>query len=97
MLADRTENGIVAFDQSWKNVVATLYHELNEFRTDADVKDAIESANNDFLGWMSRQGRECGDQPIAVATTLSQVFQEVLASDGGSRIPVQFKGIENSR
>jgi len=30
---------IVAFDQSWKNVVATLYHELNEFRTDADVKE----------------------------------------------------------
>jgi PLD-like domain len=90
MLADRTENGIVAFDQSWKNVVATLYHELNEFRTDADVKDAIESANNDFLGWMSRQGRECGDQPIAVATSLNQVFQEVLASNGGDRIPVQF-------
>jgi hypothetical protein len=90
MLADRTENGIVAFDQSWKNVVATLYHELNEFRTDADVKDAIESANNDFLGWMSRQGRECGDQPIAVATSLNQVFQEVLAGKGGGRIPVQF-------
>ncbi|MEA3162170.1 MAG: hypothetical protein QOD95_3718 [Gammaproteobacteria bacterium] len=90
MLPDGTQNGIVAFDQSWKNVAATLYHEFNEFRTDTDVKDAIESQNNDFLGWMSRQGRECGDQPIAVATTLSQVFQEVLASDGGSRIPVQF-------
>lgn len=90
MLADRTQNGIVAFDQSWKNVVATLYHELNEFRTDADVKDAIESTNNDFLGWMSRQGRECGDQPIAVATSLSEVFQEVLAAVGGARIPVQF-------
>jgi hypothetical protein len=90
VLADGTQNGIVAFDQSWKNMVATLYHELNEFRTDADVKDAIESANNDFLGWMSRQGRECGDQPIAVATALSEVFQEVLAADGGGRIPVQF-------
>jgi hypothetical protein len=90
VLAGGAQNGIVAFDQSWKNVVATLYHELNEFRTDADVKDAIESANNDFLGWMSRQGRECGDQPIAVATSLNEVFQEVLAADGGGRIPVQF-------
>jgi hypothetical protein len=90
ILADGSQNGIVAFDQSWKNVAATLYHELNEFRTDADAKDAIESADNDFLGWMSRQGRECGDQPIFVATSLSQVFQEVMASNGGGRIPVQF-------
>ena len=82
MLAEGRQNGIVAFDQSWKNVAATLCHELNEFRTDADVKDAIESADNDFLGWMSRQGRECGDQPIFVATSLSQVFQEVMASNG---------------
>jgi hypothetical protein len=90
VLPDQSQNGIVAFDQSWKNVVATLYHELNEFRTDADVNDAITQSNNDFLGWMSRQGRECGDQPIAVATALAQVFQEVVASDGGSKIPVQF-------
>jgi len=32
-------NGIVAFDQSWKNAVATFYHELVEARTDADVED----------------------------------------------------------
>jgi len=89
-LADGSQNGIVAFDQSWKSVVATLYHELNEFRTDANVTDAIAASNNDLLGWMSRQGRECGDQPIFVATSLDQVFQEVLAADGGSKIPVQF-------
>jgi hypothetical protein len=71
-------------------VVATLYHELNEFRTDADVRDAIQSGNNDPLGWMSRQGRECGDQPIFVATSLDQVFQEVLSSDGTTHLPVQF-------
>jgi hypothetical protein len=39
---------------------------------------------------MSRQGRECGDQPIFVATALSQVFEEVLAADGATRVPVQF-------
>jgi hypothetical protein len=90
ILADGRQNGIVAFDEPWKNVVATLYHELNEFRTDPDVNDAIHSNNNDFLGWMSRQGRECGDQPIFVATALNQVFQEVLAADGATRVPVQF-------
>jgi hypothetical protein len=35
--ADGTQNGIVMFEQPWKNVVATFYHELNEARTDADV------------------------------------------------------------
>ena len=32
-------NGIVAFNNSWKNVVATFYHELVEARTDADVEE----------------------------------------------------------
>jgi hypothetical protein len=85
------ENGIAAFDASWKNVVATLYHEMNEFRTDADVNDAIAQNNNNLLGWMSRQGHECGDQPIfAAGRSLSRVFQEVAASNGGGRVPVQF-------
>jgi hypothetical protein len=88
MLSADQENGIVAFDQPWKNVVGTLYHEINEFRTDADVKDAIEARNNDFLGWSSRSGRECGDQPIFAATSLELVFKEVVA--GQNRIPVQF-------
>lgn len=82
------ENGIPVFDEPWKNVVGTLYHELNEFRTDADVQDAIESGNNDFLGWMSRTGRECGDEPIVAAASLALVFQEILAS--GLKVPVQF-------
>lgn len=89
MLPDGEQNGIPAFDASWKDVVGTLYHELNEFRTDADVRDAIESGENRFLGWMSAQGQEIGDQPIAVAKALSLVFKEVLASTGGKRLPVQ--------
>jgi hypothetical protein len=90
LLGDGSQNGIVAFDQPWKNVVGTLYHELNEFRTDADVDQAIKQGNNDLLGWASRQGRECGDQPIFVANPLDEVFQEVMAADGGPRIPTQF-------
>lgn len=88
-LPDGRVNGIPAFDASWKDVVGTLYHELNEYRTDADVKDAIESGENRFLGWMSAQGQEIGDQPIAAAEALSLVFKEVLASTGGKRLPVQ--------
>jgi hypothetical protein len=88
--ADGRENGIVAFNRPWKNVVGTLYHEINEFRTDADVNDAIEKNSNEFLGWNSRRGQEVGDQPIFVASSLDQVFKEVKASNGKRRIPVQF-------
>ena len=92
MLEDGQMNGISAFDASWKDVVGTLYHEINEFRTDADVRDAIEMGNDGVLGWMGAQG-EIGDQPIAMAGQLGhlqRVFQEVLSSTGGRRVPVQF-------
>jgi hypothetical protein len=84
------QNGIVAFNRPWKNVVGTLYHEINEFRTDADVNDAIQHGDNDFLGWTSRQGQEIGDQPIFAAATLDLVFKEIAAAKGGKRLPVQF-------
>jgi hypothetical protein len=71
------ENGIPAFDQPWKNVVATCYHELNEFRTDPDVESAIADNNNSLLGWTSSFGEEIGDFPIFEATALSQVFKEL--------------------
>jgi len=90
MLAGNRENGIVVFDRPWKNVVATLVHELNEFRTDADVNDAIEKQSTDFLGWNSRRGHECGDQPIFVADSLNQVFKEVRVAGTTRRIAVQF-------
>ena len=89
MLSPTRENGIVAFDSPWKNVVGTLYHELNEFRTNPDVSDAIQTGNNDLLGWMSRRGAECGDQPIFAARSRDLVFQEVVAAPGTRRIPVQ--------
>jgi hypothetical protein len=89
-LTDGRTNGIPAFDESWKDVVGTLYHELNEFRTDADVGDAIEKNSNQFLGWMSAQGQEIGDQPIATAKSLELVFKEVLCKPGNKKVPVQF-------
>jgi hypothetical protein len=90
ILPNGRENGIVVFNRAWKNVVGTLYHEINEFRTDADVNDAITQNNNDFLGWTSRDGEEVGDQPIFAASNLNLVFKEVLTSNGGGRVPVQF-------
>ena len=90
---DGSENGIAVFNQPWKNIVATFYHELNEFRTDPDVDDAIRAgddpAGDKFLGWMSKQGEEVGDFPIAAADPLTEVFKEVKV--GTTRIPVQFQ------
>lgn len=84
------ENGVVVFDWPWKNVVATLYHQMNEFRTDPDVCDAIRTRRNEVLGWASRWGREVGDQPIFAAPDLRQVFEEVRTVSGRATVPVQF-------
>jgi hypothetical protein len=94
--ADGTENGIVVFDEPWKNVVGTFYHELNEARTDPDVEDAIRAGNDPsaikFLGWTSKQGEECGDFPVFEAgNNLNLVFQEVNLTAGGGTVPVQFQ------
>jgi hypothetical protein len=85
-------NGITAFDQPWKNVVATFYHELNEARTDPDVEDATRTGQDGFLGWTSAHGEECGDFPIDEANdNLALVFKEVKLADGSGTVPVQFQ------
>ncbi|HKN33820.1 MAG TPA: hypothetical protein VJX16_11320 [Terriglobales bacterium] len=94
--ADGKVNGIPVFDQAWKNVVTTFYHELNEARTDADVEDAIRAGNDpnaeSFLGWTSDQGEECGDFPVFEAgNDLTKVFQEVPLADDSGTVPVQFQ------
>jgi len=95
-LTSGKENGIVAFDHPWKNIVATFYHELCEARTDADVEDAIRAGNDPkgvkFLGWMSSQGEECGDFPMAeVGQALNMIMREVPLADGSGTVPVQFQ------
>lgn len=87
-LSDGSENGIVAFPESWKNVVATFYHELQEARTDPDVEDAIRTNNSNFIGWNSDQGEEIGDFPVFEADPLQEVFKEVPLVGGGT-VPIQ--------
>ena len=83
------QNGIAFFNQPWKNIVGTLYHELVEFQTDPDVNDAIQQRDNSFIGWNSNFGMEIGDQPIA-SNTLDKVFKEVMTLPGPRPTPVQF-------
>lgn len=91
-MANGRENGIAAFEESWKNVVCTLYHELNEARTDADVDDVIATQDLSLWGWADRNGAECGDFPIEESgSNLLRVMQEVPLSDGSGNVPVQFQ------
>jgi hypothetical protein len=90
-LASGKVNGIPVFDASWKNVVATFYHELNEARTDADVEEANRTGDVTLVGWTSRQGEECGDFPVFEANPLTKVFQEVRLTNGNGTVPIQFQ------
>jgi len=84
------ENGIAVFDQPWKNVVATFYHELNEARTDPDVEDVIRGKPEKMLGWTSNKGEEVGDFPVFEANPLTEVFKEVPLVAGGTA-PIQLQ------
>ncbi len=90
---DGTTNGIPVFNEPWKNVVATLYHQLIEARTDPDVEDAIQNSsdlNTDrYLGWVSDSGYEIGDFPISTNVPLTNIFTEVPLADGSGVVPVQ--------
>jgi hypothetical protein len=89
-------NGIAVFDQPWKNVVATFYHELNEARTDADVEDVNRSGNAGALGWYSQTGQgEIGDLPINEASDIHEVFVEVALADGTGTVPIQLMWSNN--
>ena len=88
-LPDGTANGIPVFNESWKNVVATLYHELCEFRTDPDVGEANRTGNGELLGWVSRKGNEIGDFPLVAAGI--RVFKEVALTNTSVTVPVQFQ------
>jgi hypothetical protein len=88
LLPTGDQNGIVAFDEPWKNVVGTFYHEMQEARTDPDVEDAIRTQNRNFIGWNSDQGEEIGDFPVFEADPLQLVFKEVPLVNGGTA-PIQ--------
>jgi len=89
-LQDGTSNGIPFFDEPWKNVVATFYHELCEARTDPDVERANETGDHAFLGWISNSREEIGDFALR-RFALDQVLLEVPLTNGNGTVPVQFE------
>lgn len=88
-----TTNGIPAFAEPWKNVVATLYHQLTESRTNPDVEETMRHASEEnakqYLGWVSDSGLEVGDGPVRSDIPLSTIFREVPLTNGSGTVPVQ--------
>jgi hypothetical protein len=91
--ANQTTNGIPVFREPWKNVVATLYHQLAECRTNPDVEEAMrqESEVNarSLLGWASDSGLEIGDTPLLLNSSLRNVIREVPLANGRGSVPIQ--------
>ncbi len=91
--ANGTSNGIPIFRESWRNVVATLYHQLIESRTNPDVEEAMRRASDEnakqYLGWVSDSGLEIADSPIHTNVPLRSVFREVPLANGRGVVPVQ--------
>ena len=91
--ANGATNGIPVFNEPWKNVVATLYHQLVEARTDPDVEEAIQKSSDlntgRYLGWVSDTGQEIGDFPIHANVPITSVIREVPLADGSATVPVQ--------
>ena len=86
-------NGIPVVAESWKNVVATLYHQLIEARTNPDVEEAIRNSSDldsdRILGWVTDTGLEIGDIPLQANIPVSSVIREVPLSDGRGTVPIQ--------
>ncbi len=86
-------NGIPVFNDPWKNLVATIYHQLVETRTDPDVEDwkrQSADVNRDrYLGWVSDSGLEIGDIPLRAGTSISSVVLEIPLANGSGTVPVQ--------
>jgi hypothetical protein len=82
-------NGIPVWPDSWKNMVATMYHELNEARTDPDVEASMRDQDDSLLGWYADNVGEIGDIPMNEAgQDLTKVMVEVALLAGGTA-PIQ--------
>lgn len=86
-------NGIPVFRDPWKNVVATLYHQMMEVRTNPDVEDGLRDSTDlnsgRILGWVSDSGLEIGDIPLRANTAIQNVIREVPLANGNGTVPVQ--------
>jgi len=99
--ANGATNGIPVFREPWKNVAATLYHQLMETRTNPDVEEAIrrsaEGTGEPYLGWISASGLELGDIPIRSDIPLSRIFREVPLANGSGVVAVVQRGAWSRR
>lgn len=93
--ANGVTNGIPVLAEPWKNIVATLYHEMQEVRTDPDVEEVIRNpyspGASHLLGWTSNSGEEIGDFPLHDGVSIRSIIVEVPLADGSGMVPVQLQ------
>ena len=74
-------------------MVATLYHQMMEVRTNPDVEDGLRDSTDlnsgRILGWVSDSGLEIGDIPLRANTAIQNVIREVPLANGNGTVPVQ--------
>ena len=82
----------------WENVVATLYHELQETRTNPDVDRAIRTGDNGFVGWNTdpvdgpdgSDCREIADLPLILNNDRRYAaFARVAVAGLSAPVPIQ--------
>jgi hypothetical protein len=84
--------------QGWENVVATLYHELQETRTNPDVDRAVRSGDSRFIGWNTDpvdgpdgpDCREIADLPLILNNAQRYAaFARVSVAGQPTPVPIQ--------
>jgi hypothetical protein len=93
--------------EGWENIVATLYHELQETRTNPYVDVAVRTGKASHIGWNTdplpgpgnvADCREIADLPLLVADALETSFTRVaVTAADGSRIAVPIQRLWSNR
>lgn len=61
------DNGVAYWEDSWKNIVSILYHELSQVFTNPDMEPSIRQDNDRLMGWYNEEVGEIADAPMQIA------------------------------
>lgn len=84
-------NGIPFWPDPWKNVCATMYHELNEARTNPVVEEYNRHPGPNIIAWYAntQDGGEIGDIPMNEAGPRLGLLMVEVKLGSGKSAPVQ--------
>lgn len=61
------DNGVAYWEDSWKNIVSILYHELAQVYTNPDMEQSIIRNDDTMMGWYNEESGEIADAPMQLA------------------------------